>query len=81
MKKIVLFSFILIALGFLILNGCKAGEKLAADTPLSAAKEVPGSSEEQEINAGLDELEDLDALEKDLDADWGLDELEKLNIE
>lgn len=77
----VLFSFILIALSFLILNGCKAGEKLAADTPLSAAEEVASSSEEQEINAGLDELDELDTLEKDLDADLGLDELEKLNIE
>lgn len=81
MKKIVLFSFILIALGFLILSGCKASEKLAVDTPLSAAEEIPSSSEEQEINAGLDELNELDTLEKDLDADLGLDELEKLDIE
>ncbi|MEK6969120.1 MAG: hypothetical protein AABW48_01700 [Nanoarchaeota archaeon] len=81
MNKIILFSFVLIALSCLILTGCKASEKLAADTPLAVAAEVPSSSEEQEINAGLDELNELDTLEKDLDADLGLDELEKLDIE
>ncbi len=81
MKKIILFSFILIALSCLILSGCKAEEQLAAEAPLATAEEAASSSEEQEINAGLDELDDLATLEKDLDADLGLDELEKLDIE
>ncbi len=51
-------------------------ENGAVDT---TAEEILPSPEEEEIIAGLDEIDDLEALEEELDLN--LDELDNLNLE
>jgi len=44
-----------------------------------SADSIADSPEEGEISSGLEDLDDLESLEKDLEEDLGLEELEELD--
>lgn len=75
-KKIFcLLSISLLLMMFLIaISGCKSQQA----TDKEAAAE---SSEEAEISNTLQDIDELDSMEKDLDEDMGLSEIEQLSYD
>jgi hypothetical protein len=68
MNKTLACGILILLVGIIVLSGCKSAAPVKGEAV---------SPEEAEIDQGLQDLNDLDQMNKDMDSDPGLDELDK----
>lgn len=74
--KIVRISLLLLILTVAVVSGCKVAQKISDTEPGTL---LEGTPTEQSVDTGLQELQEIDALEEE--NDLGLDEMEKMQLE
>jgi len=77
--KIMSLVFVLLLISAILLAGCAKETSKKSELVDGTVPAAPGS-EEKEISQGLDELDDLEQMEKDMN-DISLDELENISLE